>query len=127
MVLIEKILFLIRCDRTIVTDFSNSNRNLYRAFSRRVFCQYKHDNKLFKTINPKFTGNQTIYGVSNTLSSIIFLEDNTITSKEPNQTNVKSFVYLNPNAVNSLLKTLGREFLLGLHNSVFDDFENDNY
>ncbi|MCX6291627.1 MAG: hypothetical protein NT126_07660 [Bacteroidetes bacterium] len=111
----------------IVSSFSNSNIKLYRSLSRRVFCQYKHDSTLFKTFNSKFTGSQTIYQISNFLSGIIFLEDNTILSKEPNQTNVKSYVYLNPNAINSLNRSLVQEFLLGLHNSEYDDFENDNY
>jgi len=111
----------------VVSDFSNGNIKLYRALSRRVFCQYKHDNTKFKIFNSKFTGNQTIYEVSNNLSGIIFLEDNTILSKEPDKTNAKSFVYLNPNAVKPLTKSLAREFIMGLHNSEFDDFEYDNY
>lgn len=111
----------------IVNDFSDTNIQLYRSFARRVFCQYKHDNTLFKVINPKYSGSQTIYEVSNTLSGIVFLEDNTILSKKPSQTNVKSYVYLNPNASNSLNRSLAQDYLLGLHNSVFDNFENDNY
>lgn len=111
----------------IVTDFSNSNIHLYRSFARRVFCQYKHDTSLFNTINPKFTGGNTIFQVSNYLSGIVFLEDNTILSQDPCKANVKSYVYLNPNAVNSLNRSLAHDFLLGLHNSAYDNFEHDNY
>jgi hypothetical protein len=111
----------------VVTDFSNSNLDFYRALSRRVFCQYKHDTTLFKTFNSKFTGNHTIYEVSNHLSGIIFLEDNTILSKDPDKTNVKSFVYLNPNAVKPLTKSLASDFIRGLHNLEYDDFDHDNY
>ena len=111
----------------VVTDFLDSNFDLYRAMSRRVFCQYKHDTTLFQTFNTKFTGTQTIYEISNYISGIIFLEDRTILSKEPNSTNVKSFVYLNPNAVNQLTNSLAGDYILGLHNSAYDDFKNDNY
>ena len=95
--------------------------------SRRVFFKYKHDTTLFKTLNTKFTGNQTIYEISNYVSGIIFLEDKTILSKDPNQTNVKSFVYLNPNAVKPLTRSLAGDFIRGLHNSAYDDFQYDNY
>lgn len=111
----------------VVSDFSNSNVELYRALSRRVFCQYKHDPTLFQTFNSKFTGSQTIYEISNYVSGIIFLEDKTILSEEPDNTNVKSFVYLNPNAVHQLTRSLASTFIRGLHNSAYDDFQHDNY
>ena len=112
---------------SVVTSFSDGNIQLYRSFSRRVFCQYRHDNSKFSTFNSKFTGSHTIYEVSNHISGIIFLEDNIILSKKPNKTNVKSFVYLNPNAKNQFNKSLAWDFLVGLHNTEFDDFEYDNY
>lgn len=111
----------------VVTDFSNGNIDFYRALSRRVFCQYKHDTTKFKAFNSAFTGEQTIFELSNHLSGIIFLEDNTILSNEPNKTNVKSYVYLNPNAVKPLSKSLAGSFIMGLHNTAFDDFQYDNY
>lgn len=111
----------------VVSDFANSNIRFYRALARRVFCQYIHDTTPFKTFNSKFNGKQTIFEVSRHLSGIIFLEDSTILSKEPNKTNVKSFVYLNPNAVKPLSRSLASDFIMGLHNSEFDDFEFDNY
>ena len=111
----------------VVSDFADGNIKFYRALARRFFCQYKHDTTLFKTFNSKFTGSQTMYEISNNLSGIIFLEDDTILSKDPSKTNVKSFVYLNPNALKPLTKSLAREFIMGLHNSEYDDFEHDNY
>jgi hypothetical protein len=111
----------------IVTNFSDSNVDFYRSFARRAFCQYKHDTALFNTLNPKFIGSQTIFQVSNYLSGIIFFEDNTILSKEPNRTNVKSYVYLNPNAVNPLTSSLAGDFIMGLANTAYEDFKYDNY
>jgi len=111
----------------VVSDFANSNIRFYRALARRVFCQYIHDNTKFKTFNSSFTGEQTIFEVSKHLSGIIFLEDNTILSKEPDKTNVKSFVYLNPNAIKPLTRSLASDFIMGLHNTEYDDFEYDNY
>jgi len=111
----------------VISDFANANRKLYRAIARRVFCQYKYDQTKFKIFNPNFKGEQTIYQVSNHLSGIIFLEDHTILSKESNKTNVKSFVYLNPNATIKISNSFASGFLLGLGDSEFDDFEHDNY
>lgn len=111
----------------VVSDFTNSNIRFYRSLARRVFCQYINDTTKFKTYNSSFTGKQTIFEVSRHLSGIIFLEDNTILSKEPNKTNVKSFVYLNPNAVKPLKRSSAIDFIMGLHNTEFDDFEYDNY
>lgn len=111
----------------IVTNFADSNTQLYRSFARRVFCQYKRDSIPFKNFYPKFTGSQTIYEVSNNISGIIFLEDNTVLSKDNNVSNTKSFVYLNPNAKNSLNRSLAHDFILGIHNAEFDNFEHDNY
>jgi hypothetical protein len=108
-------------------NISNSdNKLLYRSISRRVFCQYIHDNAPFSNFNSKFSGVGTIYEVSKNLSGIIFLEDNAILSKTPDDTNVKSYVYLNPNAKNPL-KYSRMDFIHSLHNEDFDDFEYDNY
>lgn len=111
----------------IISNFTDMNTQLYRSFARRVFCQYRHDPTTFKSIAPSFTGSETIYQISNYISGIVFLEDYTIQSDKHNETNVKSYVYLNPNAVNSLSRSLSSDFLRGLHNIVYDDFENDNY
>lgn len=111
----------------VVSDFENSNIRFYRSLSRRVFCQYINDTTKFKSFNTSFTGEQTIFEVSKNLSGIIFLEDNTILSKEQNKTNVKSFVYLNPNAIKPIKSSIAKHFIMDLNNSEFDDFEFDNY
>jgi hypothetical protein len=111
----------------IITDFANSNIRFYRAMARRVFCQYLNENSLFQTIKPEFNGTQTIHEVSRHISGIIFLEDNTILSEDPNQSNVKSFVYYNPNAIHSIQSSTARSYITSLDNDDFDDFEFDNY
>ena len=111
----------------VISDFGGSNMKFYRSLARRVFCQYIHDPTKFKEFNSSFIGEQTIFEVSKHLSGIIFLEDNTILSSEPDKTNVKSFVYLNPNAVKRLTRSLANDFIRGLHNTEYDDFEYDNY
>ncbi|MGA2296074.1 MAG: hypothetical protein ABSG15_00815 [FCB group bacterium] len=107
--------------------FTGDNIKFYRAFSRRVFCQYKLDTTKFNSFNSSFTGNQTLYEVSKHLSGIIFLEDNTVEGTNPNDTNIKSFIYLNPNAIKPITKSWAREFIFSLPYTAFDDFENDNY
>lgn len=111
----------------IITDFAHSNTRFYRAMARRVFCQYLHQNSLFRTIEPDFNGTQTIHEVSRHISGIIFLEDNTILSEEPDRSNVKSYVYYNPNAINSIPRSNARTYIASLDNEDFDDFEFDNY
>ncbi len=111
----------------IITEFNLSNTRLYRSMSRRVFCQYMQDKTPFKTLNNAFAGKQTIYEVSRKLSGIIFLEDKSMLGDNPHETNVKSYIYLNPNADHKLRNSLAFDYLRGLHNTEFDDFEHDNY
>jgi hypothetical protein len=111
----------------IITDFHHGNIRLYRSMSRRVFCQYMHNKMPYKTLNDAFAGDHTIYEVSQKLSGIIFLEDKSLLGDNPDITNVKSYVYLNPNAVSKLRNSLAFDYLRGLHNTDFDDFEFDNY
>lgn len=111
----------------VISDFANSNTHFYRAFSRRIFCQYKNDDSSFKTFNSSFKGNHTIYEISRYLTGIVFLEDNTILSDDPEKTNVKSYVYLNPNALNPLKSYSEKVFLRSLYNNEYETFEYDNY
>lgn len=111
----------------IISNFSNYNIQFYRAFARRVFCQYRYDTSRFSSFNLSFTGTETIFDVSKDLSGIIFLEDTTILGKKPSDRNVKSYVYLNPNANNKISRSLAHDYLIFLGNSDYDDFENDNY
>ncbi|MCX2492635.1 hypothetical protein OQX63_04075 [Pedobacter sp. PF22-3] len=108
----------------------NQNRELeifQRSYARRVFCQYKNDITPFANYNPKFSGTETIYGVSNYLSGIIFLNDKTILSNDPDSTNVDCSVYLNPNAKNNLSRSIATNYLHEICNEVYDDFADDNY
>jgi len=113
----------------IVKNFNNSNQIFYRSFSRRVFFQYKNDETQFRTLNPEFNSDDTIYSVSKKLSGIVFLEDHSITStsydKPYNQ--YSAFAYLNPNADNSVIGTVFHEYLRSLPRIECDDFEFDNY
>ncbi len=90
----------------IINNFNNSNRIFYRSFSRRVFCQHKHDKTQYKVLKPDFNSNLTIHSVSKKLSGIIFLEDHSITStkyrKPSNQ--YSAFIYLNPEVWTHLIK-----------------------
>lgn len=111
----------------VISNFQKSNEILYRSLSRRFFCQYRYDRTKFSALCSKFIGNESIYEVTQSLSGIIFLEDDTIMSNEPMQTNIKSYVYLNPNATNPIQGTMAYDFIQGLSNSVVDDFGHDNY
>lgn len=110
-----------------ISNFSNSNVKLYRSLSRRVFCQYRHQRILFNTFSTSFKGTETIHEVSQYLSGIVFLEDETIMSGNPEHTNVKSYLYLNPNAKHNLAQSIAREYLGSLRHSAYDDFSYDNY
>lgn len=111
----------------IISDFADANVDFYRAFARRAFCQYQYIGSKFNEFNSSFNGQQTIFEISNYLSAIIFLEDKTILSEDPSNINVRSFSYLNPNAKHPITKSSARQFINLLHNSEYDDFENDNY
>lgn len=111
----------------VIRSFSNSNIQFYRSFARRVFCQYRNDNTKFSSFNSKFSSELSMYEVSNYISGILFLEDDMILSKEPSNTNVKSYLYLNPNAKKTLKNSLVFDYLIRLNNIDFDDFEYDNY
>lgn len=111
----------------VISSFDDSNKKFYRAIARRVFCQYLHDDTLFAAFDSSFTGTEKIFEVSRFISGIIFLEDDTILSKDPTVSNVKSYTYYNPNALNSIPRTQIRNYIASLRNSDFDDFEFDNY
>jgi hypothetical protein len=111
----------------VINDFNDSNKKFYRATARRVFCQYKNNSTLFSSFNSKFKGSQNVAEVSQHLSGIIFLEDDSIMSVNAHKPNVVSFVYYNPNSLNPVPGTFARDFIHGLSNNEIDDFENDNY
>lgn len=110
-----------------ISSFNDKNRIFYRAFSRRVFCQYLHDGTPYKQKCSDFTGDQTLFQITQKISGIVFLEDMTITAKEPNELNVESYFYFNPNADNKLSKSLFWDYSMSLQPRELDDFRYDNY
>ncbi len=111
----------------VIRNFADSNIKLYRSMARRVFCQYINDKSNFNSFNSSFNGSETIFDVSKKISAILFLEDNSILNKDSNDTNVKSYLYLNPNADNPIQQSTARNFIMGFRHGDFDDFEFDNY
>jgi hypothetical protein len=105
-------------------DFHN-NEIFYRAFCRRFFCQYAKDSSLATAFLKSFTGTETISEVTDKLSGVLFLEDNSILSSDPDLQNVNGFAYLNPNAAHKASRGF-RGYLSSLGISV-DDFDHDNY
>lgn len=110
-----------------ITNFLDCNRIFYRSFARRVFIQYQRDKTPFSTIQPKYTGSESIGDVARKLSGLLFLEDQTITAKRPIRSCTDGFLYVNPNADQPLLKSIKRSFFHGLQSTEIDTFEHDNY
>lgn len=116
-----------------VTDFADFNRLYYRSLARRVFCQFKDRPTLASSEIPGFCGNDTMYDVTRKLSAIVFLEDMSIGQRLDDNgqlpvSNVKSYIYINPNSDNPLYNSAVR--YLDPHNASiidFDDFKYDNY
>ena len=100
------------------------NEVFYRAFCRRFFCQYSKDIRKAKEVIGDFESDITMADVTNKLSGILILADNSITA-EPQADQIKSFAYLNPNAVHKVSGHF-RDHLSTLGVRV-DDFAHDNY
>lgn len=117
----------------VINKFNSENKKFYRAFSRRIFCQYKYPSRKVKLCNDKFDGAQTMYRITKYLSAIIFLEDisikRNISNQKKNRLNINSYIYINPNATNPLKRIRGEELLLynNTNNIEFENFEDDNY
>ncbi|MBU1318941.1 MAG: hypothetical protein KKG33_01440 [candidate division Zixibacteria bacterium] len=99
----------------------------YRALTRRVFCQWIGHKTRLDTVLDDFHSDCTICEVSQSLSGILFLEDNVIQGENPDHHNLIAHMYLNPNAEHSLKRTLFFDFALTSGLDTFDDFEHDNY
>ncbi len=109
-----------------IVVFNELNKEFYRALSRRAFCQYLHSDKLYNSMSSKFVGNDTIFDVTKKISGILFLENWSIQSDTPNNHNIKSYFYFNPNADNKLSDSPLKEYFRSLVDN-FDDFQYDNY
>ncbi|MGH9437332.1 MAG: hypothetical protein ACRD22_05395 [Terriglobia bacterium] len=108
-------------------DFSDYDLKFYRAFARRVFMQYMHSSRRFVEVNPRFTGDETIFDVTRKIGGILFLRDRCVTAKCPELTNVDAYMYWNPNAEHSLINNKFREYLLAHELEMVDGFRGDVY
>jgi hypothetical protein len=112
----------------VISTFRNENRDFYRSFARRIFCQYTDDRTPFRNQNSNFRGTETLCKISRSLSGLLFLEDNAINGTDPHDTNVQSYLYFNPNARHQLERTFFFDYCVSsLYLTHFDSFEYDNY
>ena len=81
------------------TDAFDFNRILYRALSRRVFMQFRYDDRKMSTINGKFDGTETIDEVSKHISAILYID---VLSAVDKGTPYKCYLYTNPRAINKI-------------------------
>lgn len=107
----------------IDSDSFSYNEILYRALSRRIFMQFRYDNKKMSEIYSKFQGNDTIDNVSKCLSAIMFIDVHSAVDKG---CTYKWYIYANPRANNptSLFPYFD---LLRNGKGHIDDFLHDNY
>lgn len=111
----------------IINDFADMHLAFYRAYARRVFCQYKHNTALYSLMDSSYTGPETINQITQHISAIVFLEDKTIQGEDRNESNVKCYTYINPNALNPISRLAEDYFLNYFSNAMHDNFQNDNY
>lgn len=113
------------------SHFRGANVTYYRSFARRVFCQYRHDARLFRDIAPKFAGSETIYEVTRKVSALLFLEDHLYRDPSENEDDVNGvhgFLFVNPNADHHLRSAAyPADYFGGLRSTALDTFEHDNY
>tara|TARA_B110001469_G_C9645955_1_gene326473 strand:+ start:3921 stop:5063 length:1143 start_codon:yes stop_codon:yes gene_type:complete len=108
----------------VVNEFC-SRDVFYKEFCRRFFCQYVNDSNPASSILKSFKGNETLAQVTDKLSGVIFLEDTSIESSNPDGLNVTGFAYLNPNAINKVDDRFQSHLSrLGI---TVDDLKNDNH
>ncbi len=109
-----------------INSFINANQIYYRSLARRTFCGYMHDQTTkMSQIVPKFTGPETVFEVSQHITGLIFIDDNSI-----NEENYSCHVFMNPNALHP--KPLMNSYLISLvgdgnERGLFDDLMHDNY
>lgn len=107
----------------IDSDTFSFNEILYRALSRRIFMQFRYDNKKMSEINSKFQSNYTIDTVSQCLSGIMFIDVHSVVDKGYTY---KWYIYANPRASRPI--RLSPYFdLLQKGKGHIDDFSHDNY
>ena len=116
-------------NKEMIGDLGGSNQTFYRSFSRRVFIEFNNDTRDASEYFENISHSLTVKEISNRISGIIFIEDQSITEKNKNI--YKSYIYLNPCSTNVKLtknnfKILNRG-LAGFTPNEIDDFSNDNY
>ena len=112
----------------LINDLRRDNEKFYRAFARRVFCQYRYCGKQMIAWRTTFAGPQTIWDVSKDLAGIVFLEDRGILGNSLKRNKINAYWYVNPNANNHLFMGLFEDMLVNdLSFMELDTFGNDNY
>lgn len=100
-----------------------------RSLSRRIFIELTKDNTNLSTIYPELNGkNLKISDIASKISGLIFIKDNSVmeSGKEINDV----YIYLNPNATNTILKRSDFNILSwssNINQPFIDDFFYDNY
>lgn len=79
-----------------ISSFIDADHVYYRSLARRTFCGYLNDSTPMNTIEPRFSGKETVDEVSRHLAGIIFIDDNSI-----KEDSYSCNVILNPNALNN--------------------------
>jgi len=97
----------------------------FRSLSRRFFCQYSKDSRTANEIYDKLPNTMSAHCATKHLSGALFIDDQSITAKDPSKQNVEAFAFLNPNANHKVCHTF-TSYLSELGFKI-DGFENDNY
>ncbi len=113
-------------------DFGDFNNIFYRSLARRTFIELSRmKNSARKYTTSVTTDSISVLEVSKNIAGIIFIDDNSPTSK--NQYSLYSaYFYLNPNYANLkplTIRSMEKYFRNGLEIQIkdFDDFRWDNY
>lgn len=107
------------------TDAFDFNCILYRALSRRVFMQFRSDDRKMSAINAQFVGEETIDEVSKHISAILYID---VLSAVDKGKPYKCYLYTNPRAINKIRKdVIGLPLCQMNVLQEEDDFIHDNY
>lgn len=113
-------------------DFGNFNNYFYRALSRRIFIELKDSRERASNYCSAYgRSNVTVGEVSRSLAGIVFIDDNSMKSKNFEDI-YSAYIYLNPNYKNKPPLTV-HDFKLFVKSQYrsqlkeLDDFSHDNY
>lgn len=86
------------------TAFFGFGKDTFQTeFGKQFFNNYLRSSELAKSFNKKVKSNITAADVTKHLSGVVFLDDKSITAKDPKQINVEASFVWNENAVLSLV------------------------